>query len=391
MAMVLVLAPAVATASDNKVCHTDELHEQHPILCHMLDRLAHPRDGEALAEEITAWADERGLLVGSHSEFPAVDGPAQAQARSTFTSSAFASQRPVVFAHGMGDSCFNQGMQDIVNYTSGLLGGVYVTCIPTGKNQHEDTTNGYFLNMDASVDIFADTIGTDPQLAGGFHAIGFSQGNNIIRGYIARYNDPPVDTFLSVNGVNGGVGAVPHCRPKDESSGVQEQAQVAGICELLMEQASNRAYTEWTQEHSFQANYWRDPRPVEKGAYEQYSQLARWNNEGDPINQTLKDNYAKTNNFVWVMATEDTMVWPKEGEHWGAPDPKDPFDHILPMNETEWYIQDLFGLKTAQEAGKNNFESFDGDHLQFKMEDFDRWVQIYLATTEEAQTETAMA
>jgi hypothetical protein len=73
------------------------------------------------------------------------------------------------------------------------------------------------------------------------------------------------------------------------------------------------------------------------------------------------------------------------GEHWGAPDPNDPFHTILPMNETEWYQKDLFGLKTAQEAGKNYFESFDGDHLQFTMEDFDGWVNKYLVAKETSQ------
>jgi len=326
-----------------------------------LDRLV--EDGEKLAQEIRDWTAEQGLLVGTN--FPSVP--------LTNTESGYTSYLPVVFAHGMGDSCFNSGMQHIGEHTSQLLGGVYVTCIPTGDTQSEDTTNGYFLNMDASVDVFAAKVAQDPRLMDGFHAIGFSQGNNVIRGYIARYNDPPVDTFLSVNGVNAGVGAVPHCRPKVGVNGVGRS-----LCDLLMEQASRRAYTEWTQQHSFQANYWRDPRPVERSKYEEFSQLARWNNEGH-FNQTYKDNYAKTKKFVWILATDDGMVWPREGEHWGAPDPRDPFRTILPMNETEWYQKDLFGLKTAQEAGKNFFESFEGDHLQFTIEDFDRWIHTYIA------------
>ena len=75
---------------------------------------------------------------------------------------------------------------------------------------------------------------------------------------------------------------------------------------------------------------------------------------------------------------DDEMVWPKEGEHWGAPDPNDPFNKVLPMKETEWFQKDLFGLKTAEEAGKNAFESFPGDHLRFSDEDFKRWVITYL-------------
>jgi palmitoyl-protein thioesterase len=184
-----------------------------------------------------------------------------------------------------------------------------------------------------------------------------------------------VHTFISVNGVNAGVGAVPYCRPTQLAS----QVGFFSMCDVLMEQASHRAYTEYAQEHIFQANYWRDPRPVERQAYKEYAQLAQWNNENDHVNQTLKENYAKTQKFVWILAEQDTMVWPKEGEHWGAPDPNDPFHKILPMNETEWYQKDLFGLRTADEAGKNHFESFDGDHLQFSMSDFEGWVTKYLS------------
>lgn len=368
-----------ATQRISAVCDTDELYAEHPVLCHMLDRLA--EDEEALAQEIHDWAAEHGLLGGANL-------PVAAAVTSPSASSSSSKKNlPVVFAHGMGDSCFNSGMQHIGMHTSQLLGGVYVTCIPTGDTQSEDTTNGYFLNMDASVDVFAAKIAQDPKLARGFHAIGFSQGNNVIRGYIARYNDPPVDTFVSVNGVNAGVGAVPHCFPNELQGNTES---LGGMCDLLLEQASRHAYSEWTQEHSFQANYWRDPRPVEREKYEQFSQLARWNNEGH-FNQTFKDNYAKTNKFVWIMATEDGMVWPKEGEHWGAPDPQDPFHTILPMNETEWYQKDLFGLKTAQEAGKNYFESFQGDHLQFEMEDFDRWIHTYLAENTEEKNEVTVA
>jgi palmitoyl-protein thioesterase len=264
------------------------------------------------------------------------------------------------------------------------LNNVYSVCIPTGKSQKEDTTNGYFLNMDASVDVFAQAIQADPKLQDGFHAIGLSQGNNVIRGYIARYNEPAVNTFISINGVNGGTGALPNCFPSNEKG----QSNLGGICSLLMEQASRRAYTDFAQQHSFQANYWRDPRPAQKEAYQEYSQLARWNNEGEPFNQTLKDNFAKTTKFVWVMANEDKMVWPKEGEHWGAADRNAPLQRILPRNQTEWYINDSFGLKTAEEAGKNHYISFDGDHLQFTMDDYTDWVRTYLG--EGAETNTAI-
>mmetsp|Transcript_20276 Transcript_20276/g.56382 ORF Transcript_20276/g.56382 Transcript_20276/m.56382 type:complete len:498 (+) Transcript_20276:134-1627(+) len=405
--------------SSSSPSSSEDLYEQHPSLCAMLDRLE--EDAGSVASELEDFARSHNLLVGDDLDFASASASASfalPTATTTATATATASpantvsaeQLPVVFAHGMGDSCFNSGMIRIGEHTSELLGGgngngnadadVYVTCIPTGDTKTEDTTNGYFLNMDKSVDVFAARVAADPKLSGGFHAIGFSQGNNVIRGYVARYNTPTVHTFVSVNGVNAGEGTVPGCFPDaseseseandnaNENANANEHNQhertVGSFCDLLLEQASRRAYTEFAQEHSFQSNYWRDPRAEKLDDYHRYSQLARWNNEGPHNNNaTLNENFARTSLFVWVRATRDSLVWPSEGEHWGCPDASasDPFaSPVLPMNETEWYREDLFGLKTAQEAGKNVFETFEGDHLRFTMEDFDRWVLTYLKT-----------
>jgi hypothetical protein len=42
--------------------------------------------------------------------------------------------------------------------------------------------NGFFLSMDASVDVMAEAISADPHLAAGFNCVGLSQGNNLCRG-----------------------------------------------------------------------------------------------------------------------------------------------------------------------------------------------------------------
>jgi len=103
-------------------------------------------------------------------------------------------------------------MQQMTRTIAALLGteddnaaaSVYTVGISIGKSIHEDTQNRYFLNVDSSVQVFAQGIRSDPALKNGFDAIRFSQGNNIIRGYIAQFNEPTVHTFISINGVNAG-------------------------------------------------------------------------------------------------------------------------------------------------------------------------------------------
>merc|ERR1712137_727262 len=151
-----------------------------------------------------------------------------------------------------------------------------------------------------------------------------------------------------------------------------------GIDEYLVGPA---AYTEFVQNRLFQANYFRDPKAVNSPAYKKHSQIARWNNEGEKLDLTLAANFGKTKRFAMIKAEKDTMVYPHEGEWWGA------FDSdgktLLTMKETEWYKQDLYGLKTADEAGKIFFNSTTGDHLQFTAAELFGWVDKYFIEADE--------
>merc|ERR1711959_616415 len=124
----------------------------------------------------------------------------------------------------------------------------------TGGNIISDTINGYLMAMDKSVDVFAEKIRADPQLKGGFNAIGFSQGNSLIRGYIQKYNDPPVNTFISVHGTVMGVQAFPGCFSQGKPLGL--------LCKTFAEVLGDLAYNPLVQNVLYQANYYRDAKKV---------------------------------------------------------------------------------------------------------------------------------
>jgi len=277
---------------------------------------------------------------------------------------------PTVAGHGMGDSCFEPGFSSVTQAIAKKT-GTYAVCIPTGGNIITDTIYGYLKDMDSSVDVFAAKIKADPKLSGGFNAIGFSQGNSLIRGYIQKYNDPPVNTFISVHGTVQGVAAFPAC--------FQQEKPVGLLCKALAEVLGDLAYNPLSQHVLFQADYYRAANQIPSRSYLKNSQIARWNNE-DPAtaNATFKANFAKTKKFVMVKALKDSMVYPNEGEWWGAfEEGKSYKGRPLSMKETKFYQEDLFGLKTADEAGKIAFETTPGDHLEFSDEQLLGWVQKY--------------
>ena len=275
---------------------------------------------------------------------------------------------PMVFMHGMGDSCFNRGMSNIAE-ESGKYMGVYSVCIPTGNTRTTDTINGFLLNMDASVDVMAQAVHADPNLAKGFNCVGLSQGNNLCSGYIRKYNSqgPAVGTHLSIHGPLVGVAAIPDCM------------NTGPVCVSLSDALAKLAFKPAVQEHLFQANYFRDPRSVNTTEYISNSQMGAWLGEGTTDSEWTadqKNNFGLTQKYATIKALGDTVVVPNEAEWWGAYAPD--FKTLLTMKDTEWYLQDTFGLRSADEAGKLYFGTTKGDHLDFTTEQLYAWLDEYL-------------
>ena len=145
----------------------------------------------------------------------------------------------------MGDSCFNAGMKSVTAAAGKRVGATpnLVVCVPTADNRVADTVarvpqehgperrrlRGEGEGPEAALSRSGS--GTDPKLCGTqisvphaiddvvsvgsarwrSNAIGAATcrratpNSLVIRGYIAKYNDPPVRTFLSICGCNAGV------------------------------------------------------------------------------------------------------------------------------------------------------------------------------------------
>lgn len=86
---------------------------------------------------------------------------------------------PVVLWHGMGDSGSSAGLGRIKGLIEGTL-GVYVLSIETGSNQAKDVFSSFFGNVNDQVAAACEKIRITPELSGGYNAVGFSQGGQVL-------------------------------------------------------------------------------------------------------------------------------------------------------------------------------------------------------------------
>jgi len=279
-------------------------------------------------------------------------------------------QRPVVLWHGMGDDCCNpQSMGAIKGFIEQQYPGIYVYSMEIGDTPGQDTENGFLMNVNLQLEQAFQKLNADPNLQDGFNAIGFSQGGQFLRGYVERYNVPPVYNLITLGGQHQGVYGFPRCPGQNET-----------LCEITQKLIDLGVYVDFVQDHLVQAEYWQDPLN-----YDEYLAksvfLADINNQKTEKNATYKENLVTLNLFVMVKFTEDTMVYPRESEwfEFFAPG-QDKF--IVPLNQSQIYTEDWIGLQELDANNKLVFIPCVGNHLQFTEQWFIEYIVVpYLNNT----------
>jgi len=268
------------------------------------------------------------------------------------------SPTPVVLWHGMGDTCCNpESIGYIESIIKAQIPDVYIYSVMLGSDENEDQEDGFIGKVNDQVQYVCNQIAANPNLTGGFNAVGFSQGSQFLRAYVERCNSPPVRNLISIGGQHQGVYGLPNCLAINST-----------LCEYVRELLDLGAYLYLVQDTIVQAQYWHDPTD-ESGYIKDCIFLPDINNAGPTKNQTYKANMISLQNFVMVKFTEDTMVQPKESEWFGFYSPGQD-KKTIPLQDTDLYIQDWLGLKKLNDTNRLHFLSVVGEHLQFTKEWF---------------------
>jgi len=246
------------------------------------------------------------------------------------------------------------------------LPDVYVHSLMIGNNMLADTENGFFKDTNKQIDIACEYIAQDPLLQDGYNAIGFSQGGQFLRAVAQRCPSPPIKNLVTVGAQHQGVFGFPNC-----------PGEIDIFCDLVRDLLNYGVYADFVQGFLVQAQYWHDPLHydtyVEKSRF-----IAEINNEKPEKNATYAENLAKLENFVMIKHNQDTMVEPKESEHFEYYAPGQA-EVIVPLRESPIYLEDRIGLKALDEAGRLHFYEVEGDHLQFSRDWFvQEIIRVYL-------------
>ncbi|KAJ3282508.1 Palmitoyl-protein thioesterase 1 [Borealophlyctis nickersoniae] len=234
------------------------------------------------------------------------------------------------------------------------LPGVYVSSIRIGETESEDKNKGFFDEVNRQVDEVCETLKADPELAGGFNAIGFSQGGQFFRAYVQRCNDPPVHNLITFGAQHAGVSEWPGCKDKLDAS-----------CALARSLLLRGAYLSWVQHRVVQAQYFKDSRNyaeyLEKNIF-----LPDINNEHPDLrNKTYVHNLNQLNKFVMLQFENDETVVPKESAWFGYWNEE---GEVIPIKDQPLYKEDWLGLKSMDEKGKLIFEEIPGKHMEIAIE-----------------------
>ncbi|KAJ9505000.1 hypothetical protein QJQ45_013627 [Haematococcus lacustris] len=303
--------------------------------------------------------------------------------------------------------------------------GVYVHSIATGSTAAADVWSSYFGSVNDQVAGVCDELRSTPELAGGYNAVGFSQGGQFLRAVVQRcqHTGPTAHTLVTLGAQHQGVTNVPGCKqtaagaiistcgqPGRQDTGTEwlhssaaqlscrlpltrsfrstVPANLSGVqhlgsalltrtgCETMQTVLGQGAYLPWVRDYVVQAQYFKDPFRLDTYlAYNPF--LPDINNELPAPRKKVQyaSNLASLARLVLFRFAQDSTVVPRDSAWFSTLRGSE----LVELRGSPLYQEDWIGLRALDESGRLELVEAPGAHMQFTLQWFtEQVIQPYL-------------
>ena len=256
---------------------------------------------------------------------------------------------PIAVFHGIIDSCTMKNTSMLVNDLKNDL-GVHVECIEVG--------NGYWDSvmkpMTEQVKLACESIKSNPNFQGKFNVLGISQGTLIGRYIVEKCDmEGQVVRYMSFDGPQMGVGFVP-------------KIDCGTFCDWMVNLTVPLAYK--FQDTLSPMGYLKYR--YDRSYYDEHDDifLKMLNNEREEKDQEIYDRFTSLEKVKLIKAKHDSVIVPRESSWFEFYD----YDGktIIPLEESDFYINDNIGLRKLIEEDKVIFYEIDQEHVLYNMKEY---------------------
>ena len=265
-----------------------------------------------------------------------------------YIKTSISTSNPVVIFHSLGDNCQFAKMKSLIKLLIGQL-NTYTVCLESAG----DVSSIFNPLIQQSEHACGLIRYYDPNLQDkDLNIIGIGQGALIARFLIETCEglEGRVKKFISIGCPHMGIAKLP--------------CIINLTCSLENYISNYIAYNWFVQDYISMASYYKDNHNY-NDYYKYNKYLPMINNEVE-LNETYKENFKKLEKLVLIKFTNDTKLIPKESAWFEFYDAS---DNIVKLEDSEFYKNDLIGLKYLVEEKKVDFIELKGEHLEYTDED----------------------
>ena len=264
---------------------------------------------------------------------------------------------PIAVFHGIVDSCSMRNTSILVNDLKNDL-GVHVECIEVGNGFWDSVMKPMYQQ----VEFACESIKSNPNFQGKFNVLGISQGTLIGRYIVEKCQmNGQVVRYLSFDGPQMGVGYVP-------------KIDCGTFCDWILNLTVPLAYK--FQDTIAPMGYlkYRNDRSY----YDEHDVFLKMlNNDYEVKDPEIIRRFTALEKAKFIKAKRDSVIVPRDSSWFEFYD----YDGktIVPLEESDFYINDYIGLRKLDEQGKVSFVEIDQEHVLYNMKEYrDEILQFFL-------------